>query len=358
MMVSRRKIVAACASLIGMCVFRKGAWAAEAGRTPVYEVDLNELAKAFPGQPGAVSLPPLFRRFGEWMSGKPWRSIGAFDLDVRWSDDHFPGGEFYYDSFALFIKLPDGSSVGYWLAESDLAHAPIVVLGSEGEFATIAPNLETLLARIALGDFGEKGPTADFLHSDEDYGDGAAPDLRDEMQAFLRKETGVQDLGVLVRKAKPAPLNFTQWVAAYYETHAAQMQAHPAIQAMTSLLAKYRPVKAQPWEGVLINVIWVGEYFDAWAMLGGPKSLAEAEALKPHLAILRDEAAAKKAGLGLWHRATLMVYADHLQFSAAYLFEPEFRSDRPPAAAFKADQARAPRESRRIPPWLAAILAA
>jgi len=178
-MVSRRKIVAACASLIGMCVFRKGAWAAEAGRTPVYEVDLNELAKAFPGQPGAVSLPPLLRRFGEWMSGKPWRSIGAFDLDVRWSDDHFPGGEFYYDSFALFIKLPDGSSVGYWLAESDLAHAPIVVLGSEGEFATIAPNLETLLARIALGDFGEKGPTADFLYSDEDYGDGAAPDLRD-----------------------------------------------------------------------------------------------------------------------------------------------------------------------------------
>lgn len=357
-MLSRRKIMAVCASLIGMCVSRKGAWAAEAGRTPVYEVDLNELAKAFPGQPGAVSLPPLLRRFGEWMSGKPWRSIGAFDLDVRWSDDHFPGGEFYYDSFALFIKLPDGSSVGYWLAESDLAHAPIVVLGSEGEFATIAPNLETLLARIALGDFGEKGPTADFLYSDEDYGDGAAPDLRGAMQVFLRKETGLQDLGVLARKAKPAPLNFTQWVAAYYETHAAQMQAHPAIQAMTSLLAKYRPVKAQPWEGVLINVIWVGEYFDAWAMLGGPKSLAEAEALKPHLAILRDEAAAKKPGLGLWHRATLMVYADHLQFSAAYLFEPEFRSDRPPAAAFKADQARAPRESRRIPPWLAAILAA
>jgi hypothetical protein len=357
MMVSRRKIMTACASLIGTCVLRKREWTAKAEeKAPVYKVDLSELVKAFPGQPGSAALPPLLRRFGEWMSGKPWRSIGAFDLSVQWSDNHFPGGEIFYDSFALFIRLPDGSSVGYWLADHDLAHAPIVLLGSEGEFATIAPNLETLLARIALGDFGPKSATADFLYSDEDYGDGAAPDLRGAMQTFLRKETGLQDLDSLARKARPAPSDFTQWVATYFETYAAQMQAHPAIQAMASHLAKYRPVNAQPWDGVLINVIWVGEYFDAWAMLGGPKTLAETEALKPYLAILRDDAAAKKPGLGLWHRATLMVYADHLQFSANYLFEPEFRSDRPPAAAFKADQARAPRESRRIPPWLAAIL--
>ena len=264
--------------------------------------------------------------------------------------------KFYYDQFALFIKLPDGSSVGYWLAARDLAQTPIVLLGSEGAYATLAPDLETLLARIALGDFANKGPGADFLYSDEDYGEGIVPDLRDAMQEFLRKQTGIQDLAALARQARPYPSDFTQWVAKAVETHRAQMQTHPAIRAMASILEKYRPVNAQPWEGPLINLRWAGNYFDAWS---GPKRepLAEAERLRPHLAILRDEAATKMPGLGLWHRATLTVYQDNLWFVADYIFEPDFRSEKPMASEFKADQARAPREARRIPPWLAAILA-
>jgi hypothetical protein len=210
-MLDRRTIIAAWACFMGMHVVRSATRTALARETavPVYHVDLDELVKAFPRPADSSSLPPLLDRFGKWMAGKPWRSIGAFDLAVQWSDIHFAGGEFHYDQFALFMRMPDGSSVGYWLADRDLAHA----------------------------------------------------------------------------------------------------------------------------------------------------RLTEAEALKPHLATLRDEAATKAPGVGLWHRATLMVYKDNLELMTDYLFEPDFRSDRPSAADFKADQTRAPRAVRRVSPWLAMILA-
>jgi hypothetical protein len=47
-------------------------------------------------------------------------------------------------NFALFIRLPTGSSVGYGLAEKDLARAPIVLLGSEGEYRMVKGNLRWL----------------------------------------------------------------------------------------------------------------------------------------------------------------------------------------------------------------------
>jgi hypothetical protein len=359
-MLNRRRIMTACASLMAMRAVRKATWTtiaeAQEKKVTAYQVDLDELVKAFPNQADASSLPPLLRRFGGWMAGKPWRSIGAFDLAVRWSDLNLQGGEFYYDQFALFIKLPDGSSVGYWLAGGDLAQAPIVLLGSEGDYATLAPNLETLLARIALGDFANKGPGADFLYWDEGCGEGVVPDLRGALQAFLREQMGIQDLEALARTARPYPSDFTQWIAQAVETHGVQMQAHSAIQAMASILEKYRPVNARPWEGPVINVRWAGAYFDAW--IGpGKATFVEAEGLKPHLAVLRDEAAMKMPGLGLWHRATLTVFEDNLWFMADYIYEPDFRSDKPSASDFEADHARSPRAVRRIPPWLATILA-
>lgn len=359
MRLNRREIIAACAALVGTRAVRRGVRAAETEKKPVetYQVDFDELVKAFPNGTDPSSLPPLLARLGEWMNGKPWRSIGAFDLALRWSDTHFPGAEFQYDQFALIIRLPDGSAVGYWLAGRDPAHAPIVLLGSEGDFATLAPDLETLLARIALGDFRDKGAGADFLYSDEDYGEGVVPDLRGALQGFLRAQTGIQDLRSLVRAARPYPSDFAEWVAKSGETYDAQMQAHPAIQAMAPLLDKYRPVNAKPWQRTMIRVTWADTHFAAWLTPGPVKALAESAQLKPYLAALRDEAAARMPGLGLWHQAALRVSESRLELVGDYLFEPAFRSGHPPAAAFKADQARAPRVPRRVPRWLAAILA-
>ena len=119
-MLSRRKIMAACASLSRDArPSQRREWTAKAEeKAPVYQVDLSELVKAFPGQPGSVSLPPLLRRFGEWMSGKPWRSIGAFDLSVQWSDNHFPGGEIFTVRFRPFrpVHTAAGRFLGRLLA--------------------------------------------------------------------------------------------------------------------------------------------------------------------------------------------------------------------------------------------------
>jgi hypothetical protein len=177
------------------------------------------------------------------------------------------------------------------------------------------------------------------------------------LQAFLRAETGIDDLATLVRKAKPYPADFADWVAKSTATYVAEMQAHPAMRALAPILAKYRPVNAQPWETTAINLGWAGASFDARLAGAATQPLAEAEQLRPHLATLRDEAAARKPGLGLWHRAMLKISANHVWLSPDYIHEPDFRSGRPSAVAFKADQAREPREARRIPPWLAAILA-
>ena len=184
-----------------------------------------------------------------------------------------------------------------------------------------------------------------------------APDLRPALQTFVRAETGIDDLATLVGKAKPLRSDFGEWVARTTDAYTADMLAHPDMRAMAAILDKYRPAKAEAWQVTAINIRWAGPSFDAWLALAAKDQLAEVEAVKPHLAALRDEAAAKKPGLGLWHSAMLMVYADRDWLSPDYIYTPDFRSGRPPAEAFKADQARAPREARRIPPWLAAILA-
>jgi len=302
------------------------------------------------------TLPPLLRRFGGWMAGKPWRSLGAFDLSTEWSDSHFPYAEFLYDQFALFIRLPDGSSVGYWLADRPLAEAPIIILGSEGAFAALAPSLEALLARIALGDFSNNGPASDFLYSGFDTGEGVPPDLRGAMQSFLRAETGVQDLHALARSPVSKPGEFTGWVFATAGALSKRVQAHPAILALARLLEKYRPTSGDPWASTLIDIRWAGATFDAW-VASSMATLPEADGIKPHLATLRDEWAASKPGLGLWNRATLMVTKDQVTFLPDYIYAPDFRTDQPSAEAFKADQARTPRAARRIPAWLVTILA-
>src|SRR6516225_4403883 len=121
MPLSRRSIVAALAAVAGgsLLARRPPIAKAEEQAMPTYEVDLDELRRAFPNRSGPASLPALLTRFGKWLGGKPWRSVGSFDLALQWSDSGFPGGERHYDEFALVIRLPDGSAAGYWLAGGD-----------------------------------------------------------------------------------------------------------------------------------------------------------------------------------------------------------------------------------------------
>ncbi|CEJ15007.1 hypothetical protein BN1110_05343 [bacterium YEK0313] len=326
-------------------------------RMQTYSVDLDGLAKAFPERALAHGLPASLRRFGTWLHGKPWGAVGTFDLTTRWSDSYFPGAEARYDDFALFIRLPDGSSAGYWLAGGDPARAPIVLLGSEGERVVLAPDLETLIARIALGRFSSKGAEAEFLYPQVDFGQGRPADLRVALKAFLRDELGVTDPERRVG-GQQASGEFVGWMERAARDGEQRFENDPSVAAMWRLLQHYRPAAGAPLVvETMVNVTWAGDHFRAWVAAARPKPLPETEALRPHLAALRDKAA-ETPGLGLWHGASLMVGRGRInRLVTNYIYQPEFSFGRPPAEAFREDQARAPRAARRIPSWLGAMLA-
>lgn len=292
------------------------------------------------------------------MADKPWRSVGMFDISPEWTDSHFAGAEHHYAQFALFIRLPDGSSAGYWLGSGVPGPPPIVVLGSEGQNTTLAPDLETLLARIAFGDFSDKGPEADFLHHDGDFEGDIVPDLRGDLGRFLAKEAGITDFQPLLAKARTTSADFAAWVQQADETYRKTLAATPDMQAITAMLAPYKPDGKEAWESSTVRITWAGDDVDVWRVTAdGPQDLAEADRLRPLLTALRSRAAAQTPGLGLWHSATLLVHPEDVTFIPDYLYEPSFRSRPAPIEAFKADQTRAPREARRIPSWLRLLLA-
>src|SRR5262245_38530761 len=114
-----------------------------------YSIDIKSICRAFP--PGSEP-PPLLIDFATWLDGRPWGSVGCFEIVGQFSDEApiVDGGPLR-ESFALFGWLPEGSSFGAWLgAGDDVTSAPIVVLGSEGQHEILATSLEGLLAKIAL----------------------------------------------------------------------------------------------------------------------------------------------------------------------------------------------------------------
>jgi hypothetical protein len=320
----------------------------------LYGFDLDDITKAFPDPSG---VPPLLERFGAWLADKPWRSVGSFSLARGWADSEFAGGEDFYRDFAMFVWLPTGSIAGYWLKDGTVAEAPIVLFGSEGEREVLAPNLPSFLARVALGDFEEKGAAADFLYSDWDFEGVGLTDLRGDMAALLRRETGIEDLAALAAKAHPASTEFADWVNRIEAAHRARLAQDPAMRSISDILHRYRPAGADRWASAVIDIRWAGDAFEGVVLQNGPKILPEAAALRPHLAALRDGAARRVPGLGLWHQATLFVYADMIEYRPDYSLQPKFLGGNPPDDAYRADHLRLPREKRRIPVWLEKVLA-
>ena len=354
-MLDRRNILKAGASLITLHIIGGEEAEAKTEKKPMLSYTVGrETFKAFPE---GITPPPLLVRFSEWLASKPWPSVGGFDLDLNWSDGHFPGGEFHYDQFALFITLGDGSAIGYWLQDHSLNNSPIVLLGQDGDITTLAPNLETFLVRIALKDFDDNDGSSSNLGYQGEEDEDAVPDLRDDLKAFLQTETGIEDLALLARKARPAHANFAKWVEFNSTAHEAYLRKHPAFKAISLILAKYSTEEFSPYGATTISFTWAGDFFTATITSAGLNDpLPEASLLKPHLEVLRNEAAASKQGLGLWHSGFVLVMQGVVVFQPDYLNRPGFEQGTPSAEAFKADHTRAPRETRRIPPWLAEIL--
>lgn len=351
-MVDRRTVLAAAGLLPIGATFGARAASAQGASGQVHLIDLDRLADAFPRR---LAVPALLQRLGAFMNGTPWRSFGDFTLAPQWSDGHFSGAAHAYDDFALFFALSDGSAAGYWLGGST-ERPPLVWLGALGETATLAPDLETLLARIAIGDFPDDGPGSSFLHKAASEGAGAVPDLRNTLAGFLLDEANVMNPSRLTARPLPDPDPFAAWVDATAAVQDAKVRADPAMQAIGGLLARHRvAVPGRPNAYSTISVTWAGDAYDAWISDPLPAELAEAPALREPLGRLRD-AAAETPGLGLWTSAWLNVSHDDVQLTTDYLGQPLFRHGLPPAEAFRQDEARLPRAARRMPRWLGEII--
>ena len=318
-----------------------------------YSADPAKFVKAFPE--AIAEPPPLLREFANWLSDKPWGSVGGFALTPGWSDHILYAGERFHDRFALFIRMPDGSLAGYWLKDArSIDGAPIVMLGSEGQYETLAPDLPHLLARLATADFDDSGVASDFLPNE--FQD--VPNLRPALASWVSERLGMGGVSRL-KGWRPAGADaFDVWAQAAVREGEAENARDPHVLAISEALKPYRPaLGSQPWETNRAHIAWAGDHIEIVDASHGHKPVAERDALIPHLAALRDGAAKRLPGVGLWFSAWITIPAEGpVEIMKEYHYEPKFFLGRPPDAAFRADQARAPRSPRRIPDWLARLL--
>jgi hypothetical protein len=311
-----------------------------------YHIDIDSMRRAFP--PG-TEAPPLLLDFAAWLEGRPWGSVGCYHLVGEFSDlAPIVDGSPLRDRFALFMRLPEGSVVGFWLgADRDLAKAPIVVLGSEGQNEIIATSLEGLLAKIALQRFEEEGAWTDFTPHEE------AEDATDELAAWLRKRLGVRNLFALTKAPSGLP-DFTRWVEKWCRDREAFWEGHPVIARLADRLTAHRPNGKNPWDRTNFVVGIAGDRCQIRVLRRGPQPVEEAADIEPLLRELRDEMWRVHPNLGLWYSMSFALYADgHIVPRFDYEKRPTIDEQPADLSEARADLLRAPRPERWVPIWLA-----
>ena len=140
---------------------------------------VQELRAIFPS---SIPFPPLLAEFVAWAEQFERGQLGWFEFEGQRLDDHWiENGSALADQFALFIRLPDGSMIGFWKPDGDAGALPVVLLGSEGAQEVLGSTLEEFLWNWARGELGE----AYDLMPDED--DEEQPkDARPALVAWLR----------------------------------------------------------------------------------------------------------------------------------------------------------------------------
>ena len=311
-----------------------------------YSIDLHSTKRAFP--PG-IEAPQLLLDFVAWLKGRPWGSVGCFDLVGQFPDTApiVDGGPLRKD-LALFIYLPDGSAVGMWF-QSDMSpeNAPIVVLGSEGQHEILAASFEGLLAKIALQQFEEDGEWTDFLpHEDTE-------DATDEFAVWLAERLGVVDLRSLTKKPADLP-DFAGWMGQWCSEREDYWATHPMMRELAELLKTHKPGGRRPWiPGTTFEVAIVGELYQVRVLRRGRQPVEEAAVIEPVLRKLRDDMLRAQPDLGLWWSMSFRLYGDgRILPSFDYETRPTFDDVVADLSQARIDLFRAPRPARWVPPWL------
>jgi len=310
-----------------------------------YHIDVDSVRRAFPLH---TEAPALLLDFARWLEGRPWGTVGCFDLVGQFAEEApIVDGSPLRNRFALFFHLPEGSAVGAWCQpERPIEAEPIIVLGSEGQHQIIAPSLAGLLAKIALQRFEEEGEWTDFTpHEDSD-------DATDELADWLCERLDVEGLEDIAEMPDELP-DFAAWLGTWCRDREDFWEAHPIMRELAQQLTAHQPAGKHSWDRTSFEVAIVGRQFQVRVLRRGRQPIDEAAAIEPILRRLRDDMWQAKPDLGLWHSMRFKLYADgRILPSFDYENRPTFDDVPADFAEARADLARAPRPARWTPPWL------
>ncbi|MEK9284423.1 hypothetical protein MTR72_33065 [Bradyrhizobium sp. ISRA442] len=308
-----------------------------------YPIDLDSIRGAFP--PG-IEAPPLLLDFANWLKGRPWGSVGCFSLQGQFSDQApiFDGSPLR-DRFALFMRLPDGSAVGGWYgAGLDRDNPPIVGLGSEGDYAVLAPTLDGLLGRLTS-------------HAFENAWHDLMPDEEVECQTIeLARWLAGRSPG-----EQPAPPaepsselpDFRGFVEKWSRDREDYWANHRMMAELGWRLAAHLPKSKNACDRTRFEIAIVGAQYQARVLSRGPQPFEEAASIESLLRDLREEMRRKQPELGLWYAMSFELYADgRVMPSFEYDVRPTIDGEPAELSGAKADLARAPRPQRWVPKWL------
>jgi hypothetical protein len=306
---------------------------------PPYKIDRESLRRAFP--PG-IEPPQLLLDFAAWLQGRPWGSVGCYDLVGQFSDTApIVDGSPLRENFALFMRMPEGSAVGAWYgAGLDPANPPIVVLGSEGQNQILAKSLESLLALIASRSFEH----SDFApHEDVE-------DATDELADWLEERFSGNDLEGFMEPPSTLP-DFGRWMEKWCRDREKFWSTHPAMVELAGHLIAHRTKGKNPWDRTMFEVAIAGKQFQ---VRRGRQLIEEAAASEPLLRGLREQMCQTQPALGLWYSMSFAIFADGCILPRFdYEMRPIIGESPADVSEARSDLIRAPRPERWVPAWLA-----
>ncbi len=332
---------------------------------------IQALKRLQTAMPEDVVLPDLFVEFTKWLKGKPFGSVGSFEVEGGDASDLFPPRADIADQFGMVLRMGDGGQAGFWLKDTrDANEAPFVLMSSEGQFIALAPNFAGFLNRLVRQDFDLYDASGEFCVPEDVT--SLAPELKkwlaDQPDAMAQIKTdGVKDY---TKYDKGRAQKWLDGCIASLEEEAkgdVHLAAISEILKRHRLISKVRNAKPPVFHVDYFRVFAAG---DKMVVKGGAalevtkgvndlddlKPAAEAE-LIPHLFAAREAYAKKKKGEGLWPSASLIVLGTgeieidpnyHHQFAIGYKSFP--------ARLFAEDQARYPRKASKIQDWHKALI--
>jgi hypothetical protein len=324
-----------------------------------YYVDMEGIDRIMP--PG-VAMPPKLAAFLKWVGTQPNGSVGHMEFGGNRFDDHWiENGSKLATQFVQFIRLGDGTTIGYWLYKGrTLDTAPIVLLGSEGELEILAHGLPEFLAGLVNNNHdGNADLTAD---RDEDDDDKTA-NRRAELGEFLASafKFTVDENTDYAKAAQGKHPDLKKWMDDWAATQTKISNADPTRRAIaTATKPRWANLK-ETWDSVSLDLFVAADKVQQQMHRNTTEPMAELEQIAPLVLALRKTDLEANPERGAFHFLSLRIHRnghvmlmrqDHFQeLGGATAKIPEGA-----APDILADAKKYPRVAYWTPHWLAGVL--